>query len=86
MVSFRRPPARRLARTSPWAAWFAPLAKSGGFSTDPDAAFWRAFFAYPELHLPVGIWQFDAALTTFVGSCGDDFHQLTASVVVRVEP
>ena len=61
--------------------------KSGGFAdTDPDAAFMRAFLADKLLHLPAGTWQVDAVLDAYVGSCGGERHQLTASALVQIVP
>ena len=64
------------------------FSKSGGFmGEDPDAAFWRAYFADPVLHLPPGTWQIsaDASFTTGEG-CSGPRHTLTATVPVLVIP
>jgi hypothetical protein len=64
-----------------------PFVKSGGFiDTDPDAAFWRAFFADKVLRLPAGNWRIEASLNGYLGACGGERHQLKVSVIVRVEP
>jgi hypothetical protein len=61
--------------------------KSAGFiGEDPDAAFWRAYLADPVMHLPVGTWQIDAVLDSTLSVCGGERHQLTASVVIVLEP
>ena len=65
-----------------------PFSKSGGFTgEDPDAAFWRAYFADPVLHLPPGTWQITAyaGFTTGEG-CSGPQHALTATVPVLVIP
>lgn len=64
-----------------------PYVKSAALAgEDPDEAFWRAWIADPVLHLPAGTWQIDAVLDSTLSVCGGERHQLTASVVVVVEP
>jgi hypothetical protein len=60
--------------------------KSGGFSdTDPNAAFWRSFFADKQLRLPVGTWQIKAALVAYLGDgCSPDSHELETAVSFEV--
>jgi hypothetical protein len=65
-----------------------PLMKTGGFADeDPLAAFYRAYFASPELRLPAGTWTI-SAVANFLGSadCDGPEHGLNASVRVVVEP
>lgn len=65
-----------------------PFQKSGGFSgEDPDAPFWRAYFADPVLHLPAGTWQISAVANMSEGAgCTPPDHDLTASVTIQVLP
>jgi hypothetical protein len=62
--------------------------KSGGFfGEDPDAPFWRAYFADPVLHLPPGTWQIIAVANFSEGaSCSPPDHALTATVTIQVLP
>jgi hypothetical protein len=65
-----------------------PFMKTGGFADeDPLAAFYRAYFASPELRLPAGTWTI-SAVANFLGSadCDGPQHTLNASVKVVVEP
>ena len=63
------------------------ILKSGGFSADdPDAAFYRAFFAEPLVRLPAGRWEIAAVASFVVGECGNPEHSLRASITVTVEP
>jgi hypothetical protein len=65
-----------------------PFMKTGGFADeDPLAAFYRAYFASPELRLPAGTWTI-SAVAKFLGSatCDGPEHALSASVTVIVEP
>jgi hypothetical protein len=66
----------------------APFQKSGGYSADdPDAAFWEAFFADPELHLGAGEWQISAGATFDDGDdCTADPIHLDVAIVLTVEP
>ena len=62
-----------------------PFGKVGGFSDDePDAAWLRAYFMDPLLHLPAGSWRITAELEAFVPSCGGLKHRLRASIVVAI--
>ncbi|MDQ6795497.1 MAG: hypothetical protein M3067_11915 [Chloroflexota bacterium] len=68
----------------------APLAqryvKSGGWSgEDPNAAFYKAFFADPVLRLPRGTWRMVADAWFYVDDCGGRAHRLQAALDVRVE-
>lgn len=64
-----------------------PFVKSGGFSDgQPLALFYRSYLGDPELRLPAGTWTISAGTTFYVGDCGDELHELTASVTVVVEP
>jgi hypothetical protein len=64
-----------------------PFAKSGGWSNDdPLAAFWRAYFADKDLHLPAGSWRMTASLDAIAApDCQGQQHRLDASVSFRVE-
>jgi len=65
-----------------------PFIKSGGFSADdPQASFYEAYFADEQLRLPAGEWTISAGGSFYSGGdCGDDLHELTASVTIIVEP
>ncbi len=65
-----------------------PFTKSGAYTPgDPEAAFAAAYFAQPELRLPVGTWTIGAGTSFYVGpDCGDELHSLNAEVTVTVEP
>jgi hypothetical protein len=63
------------------------ITKSGGFSAeDPDAVFYRTFFADPLVRLPAGRWEITAVATFVVGACGNPEHTLRAPITVTVEP
>jgi hypothetical protein len=64
-----------------------PFAKSGGFSgDDPDAGFWRQYFADPVLRLPAGRYRIHALTNFFVGECAGPEHRLDATVEITVLP
>lgn len=64
-----------------------PFAKSGGYSPDePLASFYEAYFDSSDLRLPAGTWTITAGGSWYVGDCGDELHQLSASVTVVIEP
>jgi hypothetical protein len=59
--------------------------KSGGFSnTDPMAAFWRAFYADPQLRLPAGEYRITAQALYAGPGCGEG-ATLEASIQIQVE-
>lgn len=65
-----------------------PFRKSGGFSADdPNADFYRAFFADPLLRLPAGTWRLGAIASGFLEPCEIDAETLEialrADVLVR---
>ncbi len=65
-----------------------PFRKSGGFSNDdPNAAFYKAFFADPVLRLPAGRWRVTASLSGFLEACDADAPgvgiNLEAMILVR---
>jgi hypothetical protein len=63
----------------------SPIRKSGGYSDDqPDAAFYRAFFGDPLVHLPVGEWDITAVAEFAEQECGGPAHALEATIRVRV--
>jgi hypothetical protein len=61
---------------------FSKLNGSGGPYTLDE--FYRAYLSSDELRLPVGSWTITAAGS--IGACGDEYHELWASVRVEVEP
>lgn len=68
----------------------APLAqlyaKSGSWSgDDPNAAFYKAFFADPLLRLPRGAWRIVAIAQFYVDECGGQSHELQATLDLQVE-
>lgn len=74
-------------RLDPGAPLTAGLAKSGGYSAeDPDAAFYRAFFADPLFRLLEGRWEIAAVATFAVGECGGRVVTLRAPLTVTIEP
>jgi hypothetical protein len=64
------------------------LTKSGGWSEDdPNAAFYRAFFADPLIHLPAGDWDVTAEAVFVEGQgCDGDPHTIKATIRVHVTP
>ena len=63
----------------------SPITKSGGYSDDqPDAPFYRAFFADRLVHLPTGEWDITAVAEFAEGECGGPAHALAAPIRVRV--
>jgi hypothetical protein len=63
-----------------------PYAKSGGWSNDdPDAAFYKAFFADPVFRLPRGRWLISASAGFTVGECGGPSRALGSEVTIVVE-
>jgi len=64
-----------------------PFAKSGAFSgEDPDAAFWRQYFADPDFHLPVGRYRIHAKSYFFIHDCQVSEPGLDAAVEIDVRP
>jgi hypothetical protein len=62
-----------------------PIYKAGGFDpSGPDAAFYRSYFAEPELVLPAGIWDIGATLNVSLVGCGDvdDIARVAIRVIV----
>lgn len=60
--------------------------KSGDFSeSEPDAAFWRAYFGDPVLRLPAGTWRVFVVAQYGTEGCGSS-TELTASIVLQVQP
>lgn len=73
----------RLATGEPMTA---PIAKSGGWSDDqPNADFYRAFFADPQIRLPAGDWEI-TAVTNFIEGreCQGANHAMEATVRVHI--
>jgi hypothetical protein len=63
-----------------------PYVKNGGWDgDDPNAAFYRAFFADPLLRLPRGTWRVIATTEFFVGDCPGPSHKLDATLELVVE-
>jgi len=61
--------------------------KSGGFTAeDPDAPYWRQYFADPVFRLLPGHYRIHAQADFTVGACGGERHDLEASVQVLVVP
>jgi hypothetical protein len=74
----------RLAADSPITR---PIRKSGGYSNDqPDADFYRSFFADPLVRLPAGDWDISAIAEFIDGrDCGaGDHYSMRATVRVHV--
>ena len=64
----------------------SPIGKSGGFNgEDPNAGFYRSFFADPLVHLPAGDWTITAVASLVEGSgCSGASYTLRAAVLVHV--
>lgn len=63
------------------------ITKSGGWGgEDPDAAFYQAFIADPQVHLPPGTWDISAVASFAEGDCGGVHHDLRATIRVTVTP
>jgi hypothetical protein len=64
-----------------------PYRKSGGFSDDdPNAAWYRAFFADPLLRLPPGSWRLSATADGYLGNgCDGPRYHLLVLAELRVE-
>ncbi|HET9519915.1 MAG TPA: hypothetical protein VFO73_02595 [Candidatus Limnocylindrales bacterium] len=62
------------------------MVKSGGFGNDePDAAFYRAFFRDPLVHLPAGTWDITAIADFLDGpSCSGAHHEMSATIRIDV--
>ncbi len=61
------------------------IVKSGGFSAeDPNADFYRQFFADPLVRLPAGRWEIAAVATFAVGECGGREVTLRAPITITV--
>jgi hypothetical protein len=63
------------------------ITKSGGWSEDePNADFYRAFFADPDLHLPGGDWEITAIASFLEGpSCDGPGHLIETPIRIHVE-
>lgn len=66
------------------------LTVSGGWDpADPNAAFYRVFFADPQIQLPAGTWEITALATFSEGEalgCGSTKHDITATIRLTVTP
>jgi hypothetical protein len=64
----------------------SPIKKSGGYSdSQPDAAFYRAFFADPLVRLPAGEWDITAIAVFTEGlGCQGVSHSMSATIRVVV--
>jgi hypothetical protein len=65
-----------------------PFQKSGGFTeNDPNAAFYRTYFADPVLRLPAGHWKVSASASGYVAPCDMNAPEvainLEAEILVR---
>jgi hypothetical protein len=59
--------------------------KSGGYSdTDPNAAFYKAFFADPMLRLPVGQWRISVIVDGYLAECAQNAPPLSLNASVDV--
>jgi len=59
--------------------------KSGGYSdTDPNAAFYKAFFADPKLRLPVGQWRISVIVDGYLEECAQNAPPLSLNASVDV--
>ena len=63
------------------------LVKSGGWSADdPNAAFYDAFFAAPDIRLPPGTWDVSARASFSEGDCSGPTHDMTTTARIVVQP
>ena len=63
------------------------LTKSGGWADDdPNASFYRSFFADPAIHLPPGTWDISANAWFAEDACSGPDHHMTATARVIVTP
>jgi hypothetical protein len=64
------------------------FSKSGGYAPeDPNADFFRAYFASRQLRLPAGRWTITAIANFNEGTdCRGPLHNLSASISLTVEP
>ena len=77
----------RQYRLDPNAPLTSGITKSGGFAgEDPDAAFYRSFFADPMVRLPAGTWEIAAAAEFSEGLCDGAAHSLRAPILVTITP
>jgi hypothetical protein len=77
----------RQYRLGPGAPLISGITKSGGFpGEDPDAAFYRSFFADPMLRLPPGTWEITAVAEFSEGLCDGAPHSLRAPILVTITP
>jgi hypothetical protein len=59
--------------------------KSGGYSeTDPDAAFYKAFFADPQFRLPPGQWRIGVTADGYLEECALEAPRLALRVAADV--
>lgn len=71
----------------PGAPITSALTKSGAWGAhDPNAAFYRAFFADREVHLPAGTWDVSARASFSEGNCSGPSHDMTATLRIVVGP
>ena len=62
-----------------------PYKKSGGWSADdPNAGFYRTFFADPVLRLPSGRWRLDANVSGFLVPCEANAPTVDITVVTEL--
>lgn len=74
-------------RLAPGAPLQSGLAKSGGYSgDDPEAAFYRAFYADPLFRLPAGRWEVTAVVSAALDDCGGRPVALRAPITITVAP
>ncbi|MEK6720256.1 MAG: hypothetical protein AABZ33_06235 [Chloroflexota bacterium] len=63
----------------------SPLTKSGAWGADdPNADFYREFFADPLYRLPAGEWYITAYASFSEGDCGVPAHELEMTIRIRV--
>jgi hypothetical protein len=62
-----------------------PFHKSGGWNADdPDAAFYREFFADPLLRLPAGRWRVMADLEGLLAECAANAPRVSLKAVLEI--
>lgn len=61
------------------------IRKSGGWiGEDPNAPFYRSFFADPQIYLPAGDWDVMAVASFDEGVCGGTHHELKTTIRIHV--
>jgi hypothetical protein len=64
-----------------------PFTKTGGYTPgEPLTPFYEAYFGSPELRLPAGTWTVAVGANFSTSDCSGEWHDLSASLTIVVEP